>query len=140
MLVQTNLRVHPTAAARNIYYEAAAPITANNVQDAIEQAAASGGASITPTNIAIGQSPYTVLAADRYIRVDTSGGNVTINMMPSAARNGLDVEIKKVTADANSASAVRNGGEDIDGIVSYPIDSPLLAVRFMPRANGYDVV
>jgi len=141
MLVQTDLRTHPTAAARNIYYEAAAPITANNVQDAIEQAAALG-AAITPTIVVFGQSPYTPLATDKFLAVDTTGGPVVINLTASASRNGLPLIVKddKENADVNAITVNRNGAELIDGKTSILMDSKSIAIKFAPVTGGYDIV
>lgn len=116
------------------------PLTATNVEDAILQIMAI--ANPPPTTITSVMSPYTVLATDRILLVNTSVGPVTINMMAGAARGGLDIEIKDDTGNArtNAISVVRNGADLIDGLTTYPIDSNFAAVKFQPKATGYDVV
>jgi hypothetical protein len=139
-IVQTDLR-NSFEWARRIRFEPALPITATNVQDAISQAAAFALPPV-PTAVNFAMSPYTVVAADRVLLVDTAGGAITIKMMAAAARNGLDLTIKDDTghaAGANAMSVVMNGAETTDGLAPYPIDSNFSAVKFVPQAGGYYV-
>lgn len=152
MLVQTNLRVHPVAAARDISYDPTAPITATDVQTAIEQVQAEIAAEIiaapgyTPTVVVFAQSPYTPLLTDTVLLVDTTGGAVSIQLPLAATRltaKGyipLVVKDDKGNALVNAISILRAGAELIDGIPSYPIDSPFTAVNLQPRAGGWDAI
>lgn len=125
--------------ARRIRYEPASPITATNVQDAIQQAIALS--VLVATAVTVAMSPYTVLPTDRVLLVNTSAGPVTINMMPAASRSGLDLTIKDDTGNAvaNPISVVMSGAETTDGLAPYPIDSAFSAVKFVPQAGGYYV-
>lgn len=137
-IVQTDMR-NTIEAAKRIRYEPTAPITATNVQDAIAQVQA----EVVPvsTVVTVAMSPYTVLPTNRVLLVDTIGGAVTINMMATAARNGLDLTIKDDTghAAANPISVVMSGAETTDGLAPYPIDSNFSAVKFVPQVGGYYV-
>ncbi len=146
-VVQTDLR-QTRPSAREISYSPVTPLTAYNVQNAIEQvqaeviANAAKPPAIVATNIAFAQSPYTVLPTDYLIEVDTVGGAITINLALAATRNNLEVEIKDVTghATANPISVVRAGAETIDGLTTYPIASDFGAYHFKPKTGGYTVI
>lgn len=148
MLVKTDLRIHPTEAARNISYDPTAPITAWDVQSAIEQVEAQAVAppGYNPKVVTFAQSPYTPLVTDTVLLVDTTGGAVTIAMPLSATRLAasgylpLTVKDDVGNADVNAIAVTRAGAELIDGLTSYPIDSKYQAVTFQPKAVGYDVV
>jgi hypothetical protein len=62
------------------------------------------------------EHPYSVDAEKDYLLlVDTSGGNITIELPPAADAKYLDYFIKKITADGNSVTVDPDGGETIDG-------------------------
>lgn len=146
-VVKTDLR-DTRQRAKEIAYYPTSTLTGRNVQDAIDQVQAAvvvnsaKPPAIVPTSISFASSPYTVLATDYLILVDTSGGAVTINMMAAAARNNLPVEIKDSTgnAAANPISVVRNGAETIDGLTTYPMASDFVAYTFKPATGGYKVI
>lgn len=138
--IETDLR-NTKNEAKRLRFESVLPnIPATNVQDAIAQILAF--AVVTPTSVTVAMSPYAVQPSDRILLVNTSAGAVTINMMAGAARNGLDLEVKDDTGNAvaNPISVVRAGADLIDGLTTYPIDSAFAAVKFLPKAAGYDVV
>ena len=63
-------------------------------------------------------SPYTVDASDqnKILLVDTSGGNVDIDLQASAAAgNGFELIVKKIDATANTVSVNGDAAETIDG-------------------------
>lgn len=128
--------------AREIRFEPTAPITATNVQKAIEQAAAQAQGVNVPTSISFANSPYTVLATDTLLYVDTAGGSVVINLQPQAARLGIDLGIKDVTghAAANPMSLVPNGAETVDLLAPYPVTGDFAGVRLNPKTGGYAVI
>jgi len=148
-VVQTDLR-QTRPSARETSYSPVAPLTAYNVQFAIEQvqaeivANASKPPAIVATSIAFANSPYTVLATDYLIDVDTVGGAVTINLPLAASRNNLDVTIKDSTGHSstpgNAISVVRAGAETIDGLTTYPIASDFGAYKFKPITGGWVVI
>lgn len=143
-IVRTDLRDTRQRAKEIAYYPSSTLITGRNVQDALDQAAANDAKppAIIPTNISVANSPYAVQSTDYLIMVDTSGGPVTINMQPAAARANREVEIKDATGNAstNPISVVRNGAETIDGLTTYPIASDFAAFTFKPVTNAYRVI
>lgn len=69
------------------------------------------------TNVAVAQSPYTVVAGDETIVVDTSGGAVTINLPAAVAGNiGRTLYIAKKTSDANAVTVAPSGTNTINGV------------------------
>lgn len=151
MLVQTDLRTRPIAAAQDISYDPTAPLTATNVQDAIEQVQAEvavlGTPGYTPTVVTFAMSPYTPVITDTVLLVDTTGGAVSIQMPLAAARLAatgyvpLIVKDDKGNSQVNAISVLRAGAELIDGLTTYPIDARYASVNFQPKASGgYDAV
>ncbi len=70
------------------------------------------------TNIAFAASPYTVLATDSIITVDTSGGNVVINLpsITTIGAVGRLLTFVKVTGDTNTVTLTPSSGDSvIDG-------------------------
>lgn len=137
--VSTDLR-NTRESAKRLRFEPTGRFTATNVQDAITQAALISLQN-NPTAVTFAMSPYTPVASDTLLLVDTAGGPVTIAMRPAAERNGVDLEIKDDTghAAANPVSVVRNGAETIDGLTTYPIDGNYGSAKFGPQLGGYFV-
>lgn len=151
MLVQTDLRTRPIAAAQNISYEPTSPLTAHDVQSAIEQVQAEvavlGTPGYTPTVVTFAMSPYTPLITDTVLLVDTTGGAVSIQMPLASARQTaagyipLIVKDDKGNSQVNAISVLRSGAELIDGLSTYPIDTQFASVNLQPKASGgYDAV
>lgn len=105
-----------------------------------------GSGGITPKIVTFAMSPYTPLLADRLLLVDTTGGVVVINMMLAAARltgaGYLDLTIKddKGNSAVNAIMVNRAGGDLLDNLAAYPIDTAYAAVTFQAKAGGYAVV
>ena len=137
--ISTDMR-ETRESAKRMRFEPTAPFSATNVQDAILQAhTLPFQVVVKAVNFAM--SPYAVLATDTVLLVDTSGGAVTINMMASGARGGVELTIKDDTGNAvaNPISVVPSGAETVDGLAPYLIDGPFAAVKFIPQAGGYAV-
>ena len=126
--------------ARRIRFEPNLPFTATNVQDAIEQGN-SFPKTIDPTPVNAGMSPYTPTGQDTILLVDTTAGPVTINLQPGASRNRLELTVKDAAghAAANPITLQPNGGETIDNLSPYVIDSNFAGVKLGPQAAGYFV-
>jgi len=126
--------------ARHLRVEPFGSITETNIQEALEQIA-SQPIAIVPTAIAFAASPYTVLATDVALYVDTAGGAITINLPAEATRAGIPLLIKDVTghAAANNISLVGNGAETTDGLATYPISADFGGVTLNPLTGGYTV-
>jgi len=148
-VVQTDLRVSPVAAARSISYDPSPGVNEVNVQDANEAvqanvvAAAAVPPAIVPTAVNFAMSPYTVLATDYLLEVDTTGGAVSIQTAASASRSNKPFTVKDIAGNAavNAISVLRTGAETIDGLTSYPMDSAYDAKTFKPKlaGAGYEV-
>jgi hypothetical protein len=148
--IQTDMReTLDWMTARRIRYEPQAAIAATNVQDAIQAvqanvvAAASSPPAIVPTAVNFAMSPYTVLATDYLLEVDTSGGAITIQTQASASRANKPFTVKDISgnAAANNISVVRTGAETLDGLTTYPLDSDFRSLTFKPKlaGTGYEV-
>jgi len=126
--------------ARRERFEPTGSITATNVQKAIEQAV-SQTTALVPTAIAFAASPYTVLASDLALYVDTVGGAITINLPAQASRASVPLIIKDVTghAAANNISLVGNGAETTDSLATYLIAADFGGVALNPLTGGYTV-
>lgn len=150
-IIQTDLR-ETRESARRLRFEPTALLPDTDVQTAIEDVEAQLQAAIVlpagenPTVVTFAMSPYTPLATDTVLLVNTTGGAVSIQMPLSATRLNasgyvpLTVKDDVGNAAVNAIAVLRAGAETIDGLTSYPIDAPYASVTFQPKAAGYDVV
>jgi hypothetical protein len=150
-VIQTDLRVNPIAAARNVSYDPSPSVAAIDVQHAIETVqanlvAAVAVASVTPpaivpTAVNFAMSPYTVLATDYLLEVDSTGGAVVIQTAASASRANKPFTVKAINANPNGISVNRTAAETIDGLTSYPMVDAYDAKTFKPKlaGDGYEV-
>jgi len=69
----------------------------------------------TITSIDNTDSPYTVLATDRTILADSSGGAITINLPAAASNTGRKIKIKKTNQSGALVTIDASGSETIDG-------------------------
>jgi hypothetical protein len=146
-VVQTDLRVFPVAAAREVSYDLSPGIVAIDVQSAIEGVQANVVAAglvppaIVPKAVDFAMSPYTVLPTDYLLEVDTTGGAVVIQTQASASRANLPFTVKAINANPNGISVDRAAAELIDGLASYPMVDAYDAKTFKPKlaGDGYEV-
>jgi hypothetical protein len=70
-----------------------------------------------PTAVAFAASPYTVLAADKFLLVDTSGGAVEVDLPAVASSSGRTLVVKDEggAAATNAITIDPNGAETLDG-------------------------
>lgn len=133
--------------AKKERYLTTTPLTATNVEDAINQAAAIATAaatsppSITATSVNFAMSPYTVLPTDYLLLVDSTAGAVSIVVGLASNRNSRDVVVKDDggVAATNNITINRTGADTIDGDTSYVIDSNRQVYRLSPKTGGYSV-
>lgn len=148
-VIRTDLRVYPVASARRVSVEPVSGIVALDVQSALEElqgeiiTGSTTPAAIVPTAVNFAMSPYTVLATDYLLEVDTTGGAVVIQTAASASRVNKPFTVKDIAGNSavNAISVLRTGAETIDGLSAYPIDSPYDAKTFKPKlgGTGYEV-
>jgi hypothetical protein len=131
--------------AKRIAFQPVSPITANNVEDAINQVQANVTAgstsppTITATTVNFAQSPYTVLPTDYILEVDTTGGIVVINPIAVAGAT-KPLEIKDAAGNAATNNVQINA--TIEGQTPYLIDSNFGSVTIRPNGGktAYEVV
>lgn len=96
---------------------------------------------LTITSVNSAASPYTVLTADEYIKVDCSGGPVTLNL-PNGPATGRVIYIKDSTGSAatNNITVTTVGGAvNIDGSTSYVISTNYEAINLIFDGSAYEV-
>jgi hypothetical protein len=86
---------------------------------------------INPTH-----SPYPVDTTDRFISVDSSGGNVIINLLDPATSTGIPLDIKK-SDNSTTYSITVNG--NIDGDTFVVLDSPWQALSIISNGTIYNI-
>jgi hypothetical protein len=134
MLVRTNLNTSRQS-AREIVFEPTPPITATDVQEALEQIATTPAVPISPTNVAGG--PYAPVIGDTLLWVDTSTA-VTISLPTGASRAGRTLQIKDITGNANVNNITLDPqpAETIDGLDPMLIDVDYGGVTLYPKPAG----
>lgn len=94
----------------------------------------SGGGS---ASVNFAASPYTALSSKRTIAVDTSGGNVTVNLPAAAGVAGQEWAVVKTTSDANTATVDGNGSETINGSLTQVIDQQWTMLTLKSIGTGW---
>tara|TARA_R110000868_G_C10550644_1_gene735884 strand:+ start:120 stop:500 length:381 start_codon:yes stop_codon:yes gene_type:complete len=87
------------------------------------------------TAVNFAASPYAVLATDTYLEVDTTNGNVDIEMR--AAASGRYIRVTKVDASANQVIIIADGSETLDGDASLTLSLRYATVAFHPSTAKY---
>lgn len=93
------------------------------------------------TSVEFGDSPYTVLADDFYISVDTSGGAVTI-LLPDTTDTRREFEIKDRTGNtpANNITVTTvSGAVTIDGLTSQVLGDAYESIDLIFNSSTYEV-
>jgi hypothetical protein len=100
-----------------------------------------GASLLAITTVNHAASPYTVLASDEFIAVNTSGGVVTL-LLPNAPATGRVIYIK----DSNGTSATSNisvttvgGTVTIDGQTTYTMKINYFSLNVIFDGTGYEV-
>jgi len=81
-------------------------------------------------------SPYNVVATDRFISVDSSSGNVIINLLAPASSTGIPLDIKK--SDNSTTYSITVSG-NIDSDTSVVLDSPWQALSIISNGTIYNI-
>lgn len=125
--------------AKRERYMPVAPLTATNVEDAINQlqqnitTAATTPPTITATTVNFAQSPYTVQSTDFILEVDPTGGVVVINL-PALGTRQQPLEIKDSTGQAPTHNIQLNA--TIEGQTPYLLDSAYQSITIRQNKGG----
>jgi hypothetical protein len=76
-----------------------------------------GAGALTITHVNVAASPYTVVAGDQLIVVDSTGGAVII-LLPTVATSGREVYVKATAGGINPVTITAFGTNQIDGVVT----------------------
>ncbi len=82
---------------------------------------------------------YTATTDDHTIRVDTTGGNVTI-ALPAASGNAGRMFVIKKTVAANTVTVDPSGAETIDGSSTITLTSQYEHVRVQCNGTSWDLI
>lgn len=116
-------------------------ITITNAANSITIASTGGSSALTITTVNNAASPYTVLAADQYLAVDTSGGAVTLRF-PNTTTTGrvLYVKDSKGTAGTSNITITTVGGTvTFDGSTSVTINTAYRALNVIFDGTNYQL-
>lgn len=99
-------------------------------------------AVVNTTSIDNTDSPYTALAADRVILVDTSSAAVTVNLPAASTATGRIIMVKDSGGNAatNNITVDGNASETIDGSATYVLSSNYLAAAFLCTGTAWLVI
>ena len=95
----------------------------------------------TVTSVNNAASPYTVLSTDQYIKVDTSGGAVTIRL-PNTTTTGRFVIVKDSTGTAaasNITVTTVGGAVNIDGATTFVMNTNYESGNFLWDGTAYEI-
>jgi hypothetical protein len=84
-----------------------------------------------PNVITAALSPYSAVETDGLIKVDASGGPVTINLPAITIMAKLDTIVKKIDASANAVTIATLDGSTIDGASSITLTTQWQASRLL---------
>lgn len=94
-----------------------------------------GGSVIAAVNFAA--SPYTAISASKIIEVNTSDGNVVVNLPAVAGVGGQRWTVVKMSADANTVTIDGNGAETINGEATQVIEYQYTALTVLALSSEF---
>ena len=135
LLIETINNIAPDVTS-NFTISAGPGIAITAISNGIQIAATDSAFAYTTVNAAA--SPYTVLATDYYISVDSSAGAVTLNFpnAPTSKRTWV-VKDKTGSAATHFITITTPGGSVLfDGSTSYVLDDNYEAVQMLANPAG----
>ena len=91
--------------------------------------------------ITVGDSPYSILPTDGTIRVDASGGAVTVVAPLVADGPGFRYDVKRIdNTPANAVTLTGSGAELIDSHAAGINISTLSSYTIKAHTTGYDII
>jgi len=97
-----------------------------------------GGSGVA--EVAFGDSPYTAISGSKIIEVDTSGGNVVVNLPAVAGVTGQRWIVAKMTADANTVTIDGNSSETINGETTQVIEYQYTVLTVLALSSEWALV
>lgn len=86
-------------------------------------------------------SDYTVAESVFWVRVDASGGAVTVTLPLSAGRMGRQIGVIKTDSSANAVTVARSGSDAINGASSKSLASQYSrTVVIADGASAWDII
>lgn len=83
---------------------------------------------------------YTMIAEDRGILVDASGGAVTITLKTAASMSGREVWIKKTDSSGNAVTIDANGSETIDDSTTVSVTTQYESVTMYSDGTEWWII
>lgn len=91
----------------------------------------------TTKEITFADSPYPVTVLDDFINVDSSGGNVVINLLPLSTVPIKPIYIRQNDGEPNTTTITPNGSDTINDIATLVISSDENAEMVVPFAASW---
>lgn len=116
--------------------------TGNNLDDLLDGVAARdpiGANEVAPVPVE-GQSTVTTTKSDRYVLVDATSADVTVNIYNSGTYGAREITVKKTDATANTVTLVPDYGNTIDGSLSYVLSLQNESVTLVPTPTNWWIV
>jgi hypothetical protein len=104
----------------------------NRIQNQINRGA--DGFLFPPKRLTSADSPYTMNINDSILICDTTGGSITINLLPAEEWEEKRITVKKIIA-ANTVTVTPDGSETIDDAASSPITTQYDAIDYVSQGG-----
>lgn len=97
-------------------------------------------ATLSTTTKTTANSPYTALNTDDLIRINASGGAVTVNLPAAASNGGKQLIIKKIDSTVNTVTIDANASELIDGALTVVIQDQWQSLTLVCDGTGWNII
>lgn len=88
------------------------------------------------TTITFAATPYSLTDANDVLLVNTTGGNVVVNLQAVATAEQKPYYIKKTDASVNTVTLTANGAETIDGAATQVLSNQYAVLIIIPNNAG----
>lgn len=92
------------------------------------------------TSVTFAMSPYSVLIADEVLLCDASGGTVVQNLPALNTVPGLSFTFSKIDSSSNPVQLDGNGGETINGQLTYDLTGDGDTVTLVAHPTGWRII
>jgi hypothetical protein len=104
----------------------------NRIQNQINRGA--DGFLFPPKRLTSADSPYTMNINDSILICDTTGGSITINLLPALEWEEKVLTVKKIIA-ANTVTVEADGSETIDDAANIAFTAQYAVLKFAPEGG-----